>query len=118
MRLPAPHTVCERISPPHMRLSADIGIEACESAEQLRADLLLIKNSPLGNRSVMCGTCQPTAPLGYHEKTANQHRTKGPPIGRSSAMQTDPEVSQKGRGKKVLKPRNPEIQSLGARRNR
>jgi hypothetical protein len=33
-------------------------------------------------------------------------------------MQTDPEVSQKGRGKKVLKPRNPEIQSLGARRNR
>jgi hypothetical protein len=55
--------------------------------------------------------------LGNHQQNGKSlYRPKGPPIGRSSAMQTDPEVSQKGGGKDV-KPRNPGSQSLGARRN-
>jgi hypothetical protein len=35
--------------------------------------------------------------LGNHQQNGKSlYRPKGPPIGRSSAMQTDPEVSQKG----------------------
>jgi hypothetical protein len=38
--------------------------------------------------------------LDNHQQNGKSlYRPKGPPIGRSSAMQTDPEVSQKGGGK-------------------
>jgi hypothetical protein len=90
MRLPATSPFATEIRLPHMRLSADIGIED------------LSANGTLGN---------------HQQNGKSLYRPKGPPIGRSSAMQTDPEVSQKGGGGKDVKPRNPGSQSLGARRN-
>lgn len=80
----------------HMRLPADIGIEACEvqkSCVQIRSvkthHLELQRHAEPVSQQLVWATV----------KNGKSYRPRGPPTDRSSAMQTDPVVLQKGEGK-------------------